>query len=120
MQPAAAQRRHPADRTRLCLRQPGLPGPSNLFLLAHGIGHGRAAVAAMTGIETASAIRILLAAAGLSAVLASSAVTFTLIRWAGSPTWPTSASTPSAPGGQKHRLARRSCPSHWRARPAKA
>lgn len=61
-----------------------IPGPSNLFLLAHGIGHGRrSALAAMTGIETASAIRVLLAAAGLSAVLASSAVAFGLIRWAG-------------------------------------
>src|SRR6195952_2805839 len=61
-----------------------LPGPSNLFLLAHGIGHGRrAAVAAMTGISVASAIRVLLAAVGLSAVLAASAVTFGLIRWTG-------------------------------------
>ena len=42
-----------------------IPGPSNFFLLAHGIGHGRrSALAAMTGIETASAIRVLLAAAG--------------------------------------------------------
>ena len=61
-----------------------VPGPSNFFLLAHGIGHGRrAALAAMTGIETASAIRILLTAAGLSALLASSAVAFNGIRWAG-------------------------------------
>lgn len=61
-----------------------IPGPSNFFLHAHGIGHGRrSALAAMTGIETASAIRVLLAAAGLSAVLASSAVAFSLIRWAG-------------------------------------
>ena len=61
-----------------------IPGPSNFFLLAHGIGHGRrSALAAVTGIETASAIRVLLAVAGLSAVLASSAAVFTLIRWAG-------------------------------------
>lgn len=61
-----------------------IPGPSNFFLLAHGILHGRrSALAAMTGIETASAIRVLLTAAGLSAVLASSAVAFTVIRWAG-------------------------------------
>src|SRR6516165_3696497 len=61
-----------------------IPGPSNLFLLAHGIGHGRrSALAAMTGIEAASAIRVLLAAAGLSAVLASSALAFNAIRWAG-------------------------------------
>ena len=61
-----------------------IPGPSNFFLLAHGIGHGRrSALAATAGIETASAIRVLLAAAGLSAVLASSAPAFGLIRWGG-------------------------------------
>ncbi len=61
-----------------------IPGPSNFFLLAHGIGHGRrSALAAVTGIETAAAIRVLLTAAGLSAVLASSAVALTVIRWAG-------------------------------------
>lgn len=61
-----------------------LPGPSNLFLLAHGIGHGRrAALAAMTGIETASALRVLVTAAGLSAVLASSPIALGIVRWAG-------------------------------------
>jgi threonine/homoserine/homoserine lactone efflux protein len=61
-----------------------IPGPSNFFLLAHGIGHGRrSALAAMTGIEAASAIRVLLTVAGLSAALASSAVAFSVIRWAG-------------------------------------
>jgi threonine/homoserine/homoserine lactone efflux protein len=61
-----------------------IPGPSNFFLLAHGIGHGRrSALAAMTGIETASAIRVLLTVAGLSAVLASSVAAFNVIRWAG-------------------------------------
>ncbi|MGH3401974.1 MAG: LysE family translocator [Streptosporangiaceae bacterium] len=61
-----------------------IPEPSNFFLLAHGTGHGRrSALAAMTGIETASAIRVLLTAAGLSALLASSATALSLIRWAG-------------------------------------
>jgi threonine/homoserine/homoserine lactone efflux protein len=61
-----------------------IPGPSNFFLLAQGLGHGRrSALAAMAGIETASAIRVLVTAAGLSAVLASSAVAFNAIRWAG-------------------------------------
>ena len=61
-----------------------LPGPSNFFILAHGIGHGqRAAVAAVMGIAAASAVRVLVTAAGLSALLASSAVVFNVIRWAG-------------------------------------
>ena len=61
-----------------------VPGPSSFFLLAHGIGHGRrSALAAMGGIETASAIRVVLAAAGLTAVLATSAVALNLVRWGG-------------------------------------
>jgi threonine/homoserine/homoserine lactone efflux protein len=56
-----------------------MPGPANLFLLAQGIGHGRrAAPAAVAGMETASAIQVALTAAGLPAVLASSAVAFSL------------------------------------------
>ncbi|WP_394619791.1 LysE family translocator [Lentzea sp. JNUCC 0626] len=60
------------------------PGPSTIFVLAQGIGHGRrAALAAVAGISTASAIRVLLAAVGLSALLTSSAAVFEVIRWAG-------------------------------------
>jgi threonine/homoserine/homoserine lactone efflux protein len=61
-----------------------VPGPSNFFLLAQGIGHGRrAALAAAAGIETASLLRVLLAATGLSALLATSAVAFDVVRWTG-------------------------------------
>lgn len=61
-----------------------VPGPSNLFLLAHGIGHGRrSALAAAGGIEAAAALRVLLTAAGLSALLASSALAFEFVRWGG-------------------------------------
>src|ERR1700753_4507005 len=61
-----------------------VPGPSSFFLLAHGIGHARrSALAPMGGIETASAIRVVLAAAGLTAVLATSAVALNLVRWGG-------------------------------------
>jgi threonine/homoserine/homoserine lactone efflux protein len=61
-----------------------LPGPSNIFILGHGIGHGRrAALDAVVGIAAASAIRVALTAAGLSALLASSAVAFEVMRWIG-------------------------------------
>jgi threonine/homoserine/homoserine lactone efflux protein len=61
-----------------------LPGPSNFFILAHGIGHGhRAALDAVVGIAAASAIRVALTAAGLSALLASSALALEVVRWAG-------------------------------------
>lgn len=68
----------------VCVGVMVMPGPSNFFLLAHGIGHGRrAALAAMSGITAASAIRVLLTAAGLSAVLASSPLALGVVRWAG-------------------------------------
>lgn len=61
-----------------------VPGPSNFFILARGVSHGRGAVmAALLGIETAAALRVLLVATGLSAVLASSALAFEIVRWAG-------------------------------------
>ena len=61
-----------------------LPGPSNFFLLAHGIAHGRrSALAAMTGIEVASAVRVLVTAAGLSAILAASPFALGVVRWGG-------------------------------------
>lgn len=61
-----------------------LPGPSNFFLLAHGIAHGqRAALAAMTGIGVASALRVLLTAVGLSAILAASPIALGVVRWTG-------------------------------------
>ena len=61
-----------------------LPGPSNVFILAHGIGHGhRAALDAVVGIAAASAIRVALTAAGLATLLASSAIAFQVMRWLG-------------------------------------
>jgi threonine/homoserine/homoserine lactone efflux protein len=61
-----------------------IPGPSTLFLLSQGALHGRArALASVAGIEIASAIRVLATAAGLSALLASSAAAFATIRWVG-------------------------------------
>ena len=60
------------------------PGPSNLFILAQGIAHGRrGALAAMGGVELACAIRVLATAGGLAALLASSAIAFDAVRWAG-------------------------------------
>ena len=61
-----------------------MPGPSNFFLLAHGITHGRrAALAAMFGIEVASASRVLFTAAGFSALVAASPTALGVVRWAG-------------------------------------
>ncbi len=60
------------------------PGPSNFFLLAQGIGRGRrVALAAAAGVEAAALLRVVAAATGLSAVLATSATVFEVIRWGG-------------------------------------
>lgn len=61
-----------------------IPGPNVLFVLARGIGGGRrAAVVSVLGVETATLCFVAAAAAGLTAALASSAVLFALVRYAG-------------------------------------
>ncbi|HVD90336.1 MAG TPA: LysE family translocator, partial [Jatrophihabitantaceae bacterium] len=61
-----------------------LPGPNVIFLLARGIGGGRrVALISVAGVETATAVFVLATAAGLSAVIASSAVAFSLLRYGG-------------------------------------
>jgi threonine/homoserine/homoserine lactone efflux protein len=61
-----------------------LPGPNVIFLLARGIGDGRrVALISVAGVETATAVFVLATAAGLSAVIASSAVAFSLLRYGG-------------------------------------
>ena len=61
-----------------------LPGPNVIFLLARGIGDGRrVALISVAGVETATAVFVLVTAAGLSAVIASSAIAFSLLRYGG-------------------------------------
>jgi threonine/homoserine/homoserine lactone efflux protein len=61
-----------------------VPGPSALYVLARGMTGGRRlALAAVVGIEAASALRVLAAAAGLAALLASSELAVGIVRWIG-------------------------------------
>ena len=61
-----------------------LPGPGMLLLLARGIGAGRRpAVFSALGLETGTAVYVAATAAGLSALLASSALAFSVVRYAG-------------------------------------
>jgi threonine/homoserine/homoserine lactone efflux protein len=61
-----------------------LPGPAMLFLIARGIGHGRkVAMVSAVGVDSATAVFVLCAAVGLTALLASSAMAFTVVRVAG-------------------------------------
>ncbi len=60
------------------------PGPDMAFMLAHTARGGvRAGLTALAGILTGVLGHIALTAAGLSAVLATSAVAFSVVKWAG-------------------------------------
>ncbi|ADB52447.1 LysE family translocator [Conexibacter woesei] len=61
-----------------------LPGPSNLFVLARGIGTGaRPALAGAAGCATGASVYVVMTAVGLSALLASSQTVFALLHYLG-------------------------------------
>ncbi|HAP75593.1 MAG TPA: RhtB family transporter [Acidimicrobiaceae bacterium] len=61
-----------------------LPGPNSLFILGAGISGGRRhALAAAVGVELGTMAHVLAAALGLSALLQSSAVAFSTIKYLG-------------------------------------
>jgi len=60
------------------------PGPAVLFIVARSIDQGRiAGLASVFGISTATLVHVLAAALGLSALLASSALAFGAVKFAG-------------------------------------
>ncbi len=60
------------------------PGPDIAFILAQTAKNGqRSGFAAMLGIWSGTFLHVLLAAVGLSAILATSATAFTLVKWVG-------------------------------------
>jgi len=60
------------------------PGPDIAFILGHTIRSGmRSGFAALFGIWSGACLHILMAAAGLSAILAASALAFSAIKWIG-------------------------------------
>lgn len=62
-----------------------VPGPSVLYIVSRGIHQGRgAALVSVVGITTATLVHTAFAAVGLSAILASSATAFTVVKLAGS------------------------------------
>src|SRR3712207_2720954 len=61
-----------------------VPGPSVVYIVTRGIGQGRrAGIVSMLGIETGALVHVAGAALGLSALLASSATAFTVVKYAG-------------------------------------
>ncbi len=64
----------------LCL----VPGPDMAFLLLRSLAHGkRIGVAAALGINAGAYVHLLFAVAGLSAILATSALAFNVLKWLG-------------------------------------
>ncbi|MCM3563696.1 LysE family translocator [Hydrogenophaga intermedia] len=60
------------------------PGPDVLYIVSHGLRHGaRAGMVAALGIVSGCFVHVFAAAAGLSALLATSATAFTVIKWIG-------------------------------------
>ncbi|MEZ2129139.1 MULTISPECIES: LysE family translocator [unclassified Sinorhizobium] len=60
------------------------PGPDIAFILGHTIRSGtRVGFAALFGIWTGACLHVLMAALGLSAILAASAVAFSTVKWIG-------------------------------------
>lgn len=61
-----------------------IPGPAVLYIVARGIHQGRlAALVSALGVEVGALVHVVAAALGLSALLLSSAVAFSVVKWAG-------------------------------------
>lgn len=61
-----------------------IPGPSVLYVVSRGIEQGRrAALVSALGIEAGGLVHVIGAAAGLSALIVSSATAFTIVKYAG-------------------------------------
>ena len=61
-----------------------IPGPAVLYILAQSVEHGRqAGVVSALGVATGGLVHILAAAVGISALVVSSAVAFSVVKYAG-------------------------------------
>ena len=61
-----------------------VPGPAVLYIVTQSVSRGRrAGLVSMLGIEAGGLVHVLAAAVGLSALLASSAVAFSIVKYAG-------------------------------------
>ena len=61
-----------------------VPGPNLLYIISRGISQGRrSALASTAGVASATAVFVVLTALGLTAVISSSVVAFTVVKYAG-------------------------------------
>ncbi len=67
-----------------CLMLNLAPGPDMVYMLSRAIGYGRkVGLAAATGVCTGALVHAFAAALGLSAILATSATAFLVVKWIG-------------------------------------
>jgi threonine/homoserine/homoserine lactone efflux protein len=67
-----------------CAGLVAIPGPAVLYIVSRSALHGRrAGLVSVAGIETGNFIQVLAATAGLAAIVASSAVAFSVVKYAG-------------------------------------
>jgi threonine/homoserine/homoserine lactone efflux protein len=63
-----------------------IPGPALVYIVTRSLEQGRrAGLVSMLGIEVGSLVHVAAAALGISALLASSAVAFSLVKYLGAP-----------------------------------
>jgi threonine/homoserine/homoserine lactone efflux protein len=61
-----------------------IPGPNLIYIVTRSVESGRrAGLASMLGVETGTVVHVAAAACGLSTLIASSAVAYEVVRWAG-------------------------------------
>ena len=61
-----------------------IPGPAVIYIVTRSIGQGRAAgIVSALGVQAGGLVHVAAAAAGVSALLASSAIAFSLVKYAG-------------------------------------
>jgi len=67
-----------------CAALVAVPGPAVLYIVSRGVAHGRrGGLVSMAGIETGNFLQVIAAAAGLAAIVASSATLFSIVKYAG-------------------------------------
>jgi threonine/homoserine/homoserine lactone efflux protein len=67
-----------------CLAFLAIPGPSVFYIVTHSLAQGRrAGVTSMLGVQTGGLVHVVAAAFGISALIASSAAAFTVVKYVG-------------------------------------
>src|ERR671924_440500 len=67
-----------------CLAFLAIPGPSVFYIVTRSLAQGRrAGVASMLGVQVGGLVHVVAAAFGISALIASSAAAFTVVKYAG-------------------------------------